>query len=202
MPRCRSYWITEFDLAIPVVGRNPQNDESWLAAWRFGHMWNVGRMSALGGAVGLHATPQGVRFDFLARYRRWITPNTAVDLSPGVFAREVGDYTWVQQTYVDSFGVPFGTYWDATDYRTRTRIGFAGTASIVFGSGFGLNARIETAQRLSPSPSDASNPARPVSVWLGASFSGRPGILTGTIVPAATFIVALVAFATCGGCGA
>lgn len=89
-PRCHDYWVVEIGPAI-VVGSsiNWLDPGSAMIASDFGFMKNFRGRSALGltafGATDSDRARAGVRL----RYRRWLSPRTALDLSPGLLV--IGD---------------------------------------------------------------------------------------------------------------
>jgi hypothetical protein len=84
-PRCQSFWITEFSIT-PRLNANPSGNggPNYYYTWDVGAMANVGGRTALGGAAFVGGEDDGVRFGLRFRYRRWLTPATSLDVSPGV----------------------------------------------------------------------------------------------------------------------
>lgn len=144
-------------------------------------MWNVNANSAVGvaGALEFAGVSQEPRkISLLARYRHWITPSLAADLSTGVFVRRVFEWT------------PPSPW----SYARPNRIGFAGNASFMLSRGLGLSTGIEVVKPPRISPVDLYNRTGPVSVWLGARFAGKQGILAGTVLPALGGLAAYILF--------
>jgi len=83
-PRCETFWVTEFSVT-PRLNGNPSGGDgpNYYYTWDVGAMKNTGARTALGGAAFLGGEDDGVRFGLTVRYRRWLTPTTAFDLSPG-----------------------------------------------------------------------------------------------------------------------
>jgi hypothetical protein len=84
-PRCHDFWVVEIGPGI-LVGSSIDwlNPGSAMVASDFGFMKNFRGRSALGltafGATDADRSRAGVRL----RYRRWLSPKTALDLSPGL----------------------------------------------------------------------------------------------------------------------
>lgn len=179
-PRCRSFWITEFELAVPIAGTRTSPDDDALAAWRLGHMWNVGSRHALGAAASVEITGDP-RFGILTRYRRWITSSTAIDFSPGVFTRRIDEWTSLRSSHRE--------------------VGFTGQVGVAFKDVAGLTARIEWMRPQQYSVLDTRVGASPIAIWIGARLGAKPGILAGTIGPAALLGLLALLCAANGGCG-
>jgi hypothetical protein len=80
-PLCRSFLLTEFDLAL--------TDGS--TRWELGAMHNVGSRSALGGSLLLRGEDRdSSAFGVTARYRRWVSRVVALDLSSGILVAGPG----------------------------------------------------------------------------------------------------------------
>jgi hypothetical protein len=84
-PRCDSFWFTEF-AATPRLNANPSGagGPDYYYTWDYGLMSNVGEKKALGGGLFLGGEDDGFRFGVKFRYRRWLTPRTPLDFSPGI----------------------------------------------------------------------------------------------------------------------
>ena len=78
LPRCRAFWLTEFGVAAPLGGSDP------LASWELGGMRNIDARTALGVTLYLSAFASD-GFGVKPRLRRWLSPRTALDVSPGIF---------------------------------------------------------------------------------------------------------------------
>jgi hypothetical protein len=75
LPNCRSFLLTEFDLAL--------TDGS--TRWELGAMKNVGSRSAIGGSLLLRgAENDSSAFGVKARYRWWLSRALALDVSSGI----------------------------------------------------------------------------------------------------------------------
>jgi hypothetical protein len=84
LPRCRSFWITEAEGGLRLAGpAAASGDLDARLGIELGWMRNLSPRTAIGG--GLAAGWDGVEFLSLRpRYRRWLTPVLALDVSPGV----------------------------------------------------------------------------------------------------------------------
>jgi hypothetical protein len=80
VPNCRSFLVTEFDLAFT---------EGW-ARWELGAMHNVGPRSAVGGSLLLRAANDSSAFGVKARFRRWLSRVVALDVSSGILVAGPG----------------------------------------------------------------------------------------------------------------
>lgn len=82
-PDCATFLVSEF-----LVGsRNAESqyaETRLILQWEYGLMTNVSDRSALGGTVLGAVSGSGGRLAFKARYRRWLTPEWALDVAPGL----------------------------------------------------------------------------------------------------------------------
>jgi hypothetical protein len=94
-PACRAFLVAEGNLYTAVAGsrydrrghdgRTTRSLElTGYAAWEVGGMVNVGPRTAWGTTVMLGGDANGVRMALKGRYRRWLSPATALDLGAGV----------------------------------------------------------------------------------------------------------------------
>ena len=74
LPRCRAFWLTEF-------GVSPFEPS---VVWELGGMRNVGARSAVGGALHVGIFDRGTAYGVKPRFRRWLSPAVALDVSPGI----------------------------------------------------------------------------------------------------------------------
>jgi hypothetical protein len=85
LPRCRAFWLTEFGLATRLGGHSTPDG---LLSWELGAMRNVGSRTALGGSLylGIPTTGSGELegVGVKPRFRRWLGPGVALDVSPGI----------------------------------------------------------------------------------------------------------------------
>jgi len=70
-----------FDVAR---GGYPQDKEGFVFTADFGLMFNNKSSKAFGGTIHLAADDDGTRFGIGPRYRIWLGPKTAIDLSPRI----------------------------------------------------------------------------------------------------------------------
>lgn len=70
------------------------------------------------------------------------------------------------------------------------QVGFTGQAALTFADAVGLTSRIDVSER----PLWPAGAARQVSWWVGAKLGAKPGILVGTIGPAALVLGAIICF--------
>jgi hypothetical protein len=94
MPRCKTFWLTEFGYYHRALGTGfiqdfetasfdrPDLDNHY--AWDIGFMSNRSPLTAIGGTVHLGADGSGVRIGLKGRHRRWIAGNGVMDVSAGV----------------------------------------------------------------------------------------------------------------------
>ncbi len=73
LPRCRAFWLTEFGLSLP----------DGPFGWQLGAMRNVGKRNAVGGTLYLRIDG-GTAYGVKPRFRRWLSPVVALDVSPGI----------------------------------------------------------------------------------------------------------------------
>jgi hypothetical protein len=73
LPHCRTFWLTEFGVS-PFDG---------MFGWELGGMRNLGTHSAVGGTLYLRVDG-GTAYGVKPRFRRWLSPVVALDVSPGV----------------------------------------------------------------------------------------------------------------------
>lgn len=119
LPRCRAFWLVEMGWYQRVLGPSvsitrhgePPTGPSYRArasesylAWEVGGMVNRDARSAVGGTVLLGTDGEGEeRVGVKGRYRRWLSPRTALDLSGGVLRGAVPDPPF--EPHVGGFGV-------------------------------------------------------------------------------------------------
>ena len=84
-PECRSFLITEFGILGRIDNYPFQSGESRVAfTFDLGWMKNVSDRDAVGFSGYAFASDPSARLGIRGRYRRWLSRNTSVDLSPGV----------------------------------------------------------------------------------------------------------------------
>lgn len=82
-PNCCSFIILESGLMFDLArGGYPQDKEGFVFTVDFGLMFNNKNSRAFGGTIHLAADDDGTRFGIGPRYRIWLGPKTAIDLSP------------------------------------------------------------------------------------------------------------------------
>ena len=104
LPPCRSFWITEFGL----LGRlnplpEPRTTVHPFFRWEVGGMQNQNERSAFGATIVVEGDDLGSRYGITPRYRRWLAPSVALDLSAGVLVAGSDDFRfpgWVGQVAV------------------------------------------------------------------------------------------------------
>jgi hypothetical protein len=81
-------WITEFGAyryaSTPPPSRPPGDERRVLAMWELGRLYNQTERRGLGGSLLLALNDNALRFGAKARYRLWLTPDTPLDIAPGV----------------------------------------------------------------------------------------------------------------------
>ncbi len=93
LPPCRSFWITEFGLlgrlnALP----EPRTTVDPFFRWEVGGMQNRNERTAFGATIVIEADDLGSRYGITPRYRRWLAPSLALDLSAGVLVAGSDDF--------------------------------------------------------------------------------------------------------------
>src|SRR2546430_13040187 len=93
LPPCRSFWITEFGLlgrlnALP----EPRTTLDPFFRWEVGGMQNRNERSAFGATIVVEADDLRSRYGVTPRYRRWLAPGLALDLSAGVLVAGSDDF--------------------------------------------------------------------------------------------------------------
>jgi len=84
-PECRSFLITETALVARLDDYPFQRGTSWAGVtFDLGWMKNVSTTSAVGFSGYALSSDPSQRFGIRARYRRWLSRNTSIDLSPGI----------------------------------------------------------------------------------------------------------------------
>jgi len=104
LPPCRTFWITEFGL----LGRlnplpEPRTTVHPFFRWEVGGMQNQNERSAFGATIVVGGDDLGSRYGITPRYRRWLSPSLALDLSAGVLVAGTDDFRfpgWVGQVAV------------------------------------------------------------------------------------------------------
>ncbi len=82
-PNCCSFFIFESGMMFDVVrGGYPQDKDGFIFTADFGVMFNIKNAKAWGGSLHVAADDDGTRFGIGPRYRIWLGPKTALDLSP------------------------------------------------------------------------------------------------------------------------
>ena len=102
--KCRSFLITEFGYLLRFDVER-YTDRRHYANWELGGMVNRGENSALGATFffTLDQDYEEPRIGLKARYRRWINPNSSLDIAPGVIL-----YGWRRHFKFPSFAGHIG----------------------------------------------------------------------------------------------
>ncbi len=93
-PACDQFWITEFS-PLMRINRLPKGEYlrfPYFMRWELGSMENYGPRSAAGVTLVAELDDFGSRLGFKPRYRRWLGPATALDLSAGVLFKGSGRF--------------------------------------------------------------------------------------------------------------
>jgi hypothetical protein len=86
LPECRSFLITEFGLLARLDDYPYQRGASRVAVtFDAGWMKNISERDAVGLSGQVLTSDPTQRIGVRGRYRRWLSRNTSVDLTPGVF---------------------------------------------------------------------------------------------------------------------
>jgi len=85
LPICSSFWITEFALMGPLPNRFFPYGR--VMRWQVGGMSNHGARNAIGATLVLGLDDVGTSYGLTPRYRRWLSPGVALDVSAGVLLR-------------------------------------------------------------------------------------------------------------------
>lgn len=100
LPECKSFWITEsgafYHLNAHAGDRWSDREiyENLYYTWEIGVMVNRSSRTAYGGTfyVGWDGYINDARLGFKGRWRWWLSPHTALDLSPGIlFSDKISD---------------------------------------------------------------------------------------------------------------
>jgi hypothetical protein len=93
LPECTTFWITEVGYYHRAFGGGsiqpvPPDFPGRLDldnhfSWELGRMSNRSLRSAVGGTILIGGGGSGLRFGVKARYRRWLSERSALDLSAG-----------------------------------------------------------------------------------------------------------------------
>jgi len=93
-PRCSGFTVLEFTSGIRLNQKPAPTDEGMvLAYWSGGYLRNIGPRSALGAAFKLTGDTDGYRYGPVLRYRRWLSPTSSIDFSPGLFVAGKDNFT-------------------------------------------------------------------------------------------------------------
>src|SRR2546428_12222389 len=93
-PACDQFWITEFSL-LTRINRLPDGEYlsvPYFMRWELGSMENHGPRSAAGVTLVAELDDLGSRLGVKPRYRRWLGPRAALDLSAGVLFKGSGRF--------------------------------------------------------------------------------------------------------------
>ena len=83
-PECKSQALTEFMLGARFTEAQPLAENLLVASAELGGLVNATSRSGFGGTILAGLNGGGARLGIKARYRRWITESTALDLAPGI----------------------------------------------------------------------------------------------------------------------
>lgn len=85
-PACSGFVVLEFTGAVRLNEKlGPTGRNGAFLYWSGGYLENIGLRSALGAAFKLTADSDGHRYGPVARYRRWLSRNSSIDVAPGLF---------------------------------------------------------------------------------------------------------------------
>lgn len=85
-PSCGGFIVLEFTGAVRLNEKSGPTDRNQaFLYWSGGYLENIGPSSALGAAFKLTVDSDGHRYGPVLRYRRWLSPNSSIDLAPGLF---------------------------------------------------------------------------------------------------------------------
>jgi hypothetical protein len=88
LPECKTFWITESGVLTRFDRWSKKRDwqEHLYLSYEVGKMYNRNQHTEYGGSVLLRGAdfPPGRSFGFKGRYRRWLSKETSLDLSPGI----------------------------------------------------------------------------------------------------------------------
>jgi hypothetical protein len=83
LPRCRSFWITEFGV-LSTQSRPQRYSDPAIVVWELGRMYNLTERRALGASVMFATGDDLMRLGVKARYRVWLNEVVAAELAPGI----------------------------------------------------------------------------------------------------------------------
>ena len=125
LPACRSFWITEASYLIRLGGTPDSYSYSvggrYSASVDLGGMLNVSDRVAIGASASASAL-DGIQLAVKPRVRVWLSPNTSLDLAPGIVVsgdggahRFVGDASIMFQDRIgvtaQAYVLPTGTFY-------------------------------------------------------------------------------------------
>lgn len=170
LPKCKSFWLTEFGVNF-LLDRHPgSNDGEGYYTWELGGMTNLNQRSALGstlflGTSDVDGTP---RMGLKPRLRYWLNSTISLDFSPGILL-------------------------------SGERIeppGFTGHIGLNIGDWVALTSHLEVAQThltaIWHGMVEEEVPAETEITWYGGvKFGSYPALVTGVVVPIVTIIIVL-----------
>jgi hypothetical protein len=115
-PTCASFWLIELQGSTALLAPNylvQEADYSYRVdeseaqyELTLGHMANLNRDWAVGGAVSLGTGADDAFTGFRGRVRRWVSPDLSLEFEAGL-ARDRGNYGWYSPTTGFSTGLRF-----------------------------------------------------------------------------------------------
>lgn len=129
LPQCRAFWLTEFGLSLP----------DGPFGWELGGMRNVGTRSAVGGTLYLRVDG-GTAYGVKPRFRRWLSPVVALDVSPGIIimagaGKSVGFAGHVGVSLADLLALSIQAETAPPDFERGKRIKWSGGVRLGAGPG-------------------------------------------------------------------
>jgi hypothetical protein len=146
MPKCTTFWLTEFAYYRRFTGTGFIQDFETASfdmpdledhySWDIGLMSNRSPRTAIGGTLHLGGGGSGMRIGLKARHRRWIAGKGVVDLSAGVL--RAGIRARYPELNTPAYGITGDAAigwrdWAALTVRGDVLRGSGRTASAVYG---------------------------------------------------------------------
>lgn len=114
LPRCKTFFITEFSMMGKLAGTNLGYEEApgYLGQFDLGFMGNLSTRYALGGTVFLRASPDdgSGNLGVAVRLRRWLGDKFSADFSPGLGLFWEGDHQVKSPSFTGSVRLSYRDY--------------------------------------------------------------------------------------------
>jgi hypothetical protein len=143
LPECKTFWITESSVLVRLDERNNQKWHQQLYyTFELGLMSNRDELLAFGGTMFLafDDLTDDFRLGYKARFRRWLSPKTSLDLAPGILTGTKTGFPGlsVSVAVIHSDRIALAGQLDMLRYGDGQGTDFAWYGGVRFGSGVGL----------------------------------------------------------------